>query len=182
MSLHEVTKGTNFEKIVESMALGESHGVMMYYSLARLAKEQGYEDVATCLLESANQEAIHAGFYATLNGKYPKDFWGMLRGLMSAETNGETTIMKLADKFRAAGMIEAANEMEVFAKQEGHHGKVLKQILEKYHPELLKESDKKIYVCGCCGYEYVGNLDEEAEDFVCPLCGKPKRVFRPKEK
>ncbi len=182
MSLHGLTKGTNLEKIAETLALGEAHGVMMYYALARLAKEQGYNDVAADFIEAANQEAVHAGFYATLNGKYPKDFWAMVRGLMAAESSGDAKLMGLAEKFRAVGLAAAADEVEIFARQEGHHGELLKGILKKYHPELLDAGNQKIYVCACCGYEYVGNLDEEPEDYVCPLCGQPKRVFRPKEK
>ncbi|MBQ9452781.1 MAG: hypothetical protein IJU65_05755 [Desulfovibrio sp.] len=181
MSLHGLTKGTGLEKVAETLALGEAHGVMMYYTLARLAKEQGHDDVAAAFIEAANQEAVHSGFYATLNGKYPKEFWSMVRGLMAAETGGETKLKGLADKFRAAGLAEAADELEVFAGQEAHHGVLLKKILEKHHPELLHDAGKKIYVCACCGYEYVGDLDGEPEDFVCPLCGQPKKVFRVKE-
>ena len=85
MSLHGQTKGTPFEKLADMMAQGEANGTMMYYALARLAKEQGLDDVAKEFIEAANQEAVHAGFYAVLNGKYPKDFWGLVRGLMAAE-------------------------------------------------------------------------------------------------
>lgn len=180
MSLHGVTKGTSLEKTVETLAMGEAHGVMMYYALARLAREQGYEDVAAMLVEAADQEAVHAGFYATLNGKYPKDFWAMVRGLQAAEASGEATLTGLAEKFRAAGLGEAADEVELFARQEGHHGELLKGILEKHHPELL-EASGDVHVCAVCGYEYVGNLDREPGDFVCPLCGQPKRVFRLRE-
>lgn len=180
MSLHGQTKGTPFEKLADMMAQGEANGTMMYYALARLAKEQGLDDVAKEFIEAANQEAVHAGFYAVLNGKYPKDFWGLVRGIMAAEISGERTVKGMADKFRAAGLAEAADEMEIFAKQEGHHGVLLKGILEKHRPELLKDSGEKVYVCGCCGYEYIGELDGEPEDYVCPVCGQPKKVFRPK--
>lgn len=178
MSLYENTKGTQFEQISAMLAQGEANGTMMYYALARLAKEQGLDDVADTFIEAANQEAVHAGFYATLIGKYPQDFWMMVRGLMAAETSGEVTIKGMADKFRAAGLGEAADEMEIFAKQEGHHGVILKQILEKYKPELLNVEGKAIYVCGCCGYEYIGDLDNEPESYVCPVCGQPKKVFK----
>ena len=180
-SLHGMTKGTPFEKLVGMLAQAEANGTMMYYALARLAKEQGMDDVASDFVEAANQEAVHAGFYATLTGKYPQDFWGLVRGLMAAETSGEGTIKDLADKFRVAGLSEAADEMEIFAKQEGHHGEILKKILEKHHPELLDNTGKKIYVCGCCGYEYIGELDKEPDDYVCPVCGQPKKVFKLKE-
>lgn len=180
MSLHGVTKGTQFEQIAGMMAQGEANGTMMYYALARLAKEQGLDDVSAAFIEAANQEAVHAGFYATLNAKYPQNFWSLVRGLMAAEIHGDTAVKTLADKFRAAGLAEAADEMEVFAKQEGHHGEVLKGILEKYAPEQLQDSGKKVYICGCCGYEYIGDLDGEPEDYVCPVCGMAKKVFKAK--
>ena len=178
MSLHGKTKGTQFEQLAAMMAQAEANGTMMYYALARLAKEQGLEDVSKTFVEAANQEAVHAGFYATLNGNVPQDFWTLVRGVMAAEYRGETTVKTMADKFRAAGLAEAADEMEIFAKQEGHHGEMLEGLLKKYKPEALDVEGKKIYVCGCCGFEYIGDLDAEPEDYVCPVCGQPKKVFK----
>ncbi len=180
MSLHGQTTGTPLAPIAAMMAQAEANGTMMYYALARLAKEQGLDDAAATFIQAANQEAVHAGFYAVVNGNIPKDFWGLVRGAMAAEFQGETTIRGMADKFRAAGLSEAADEMEIFAKQEGHHGEMLKKLLEKEKPELLDTAGKTIYVCGVCGFEYVGDLDGEPEDYICPVCGQPKKVFRRK--
>lgn len=77
MSLNGITKGTEFESMMKSLMQGEANGVMMYYALAQLAREQGLEDVAEGFIAAANEEAVHAGFYAVLNGKYPSDFWGL---------------------------------------------------------------------------------------------------------
>ena len=69
--IYGLTKGTDFEKLCDGAAKAEAAGVMTYYALARMAKEQGYpEEVSETFIEMANQEAVHAGFYATLNGKY----------------------------------------------------------------------------------------------------------------
>lgn len=74
--IYGITKGTEFEKLCEGAAKAEAAGVMMYYALARMAKEQGYpEEVSEKFIEMANQEAVHAGFYATLSGKYDADIW-----------------------------------------------------------------------------------------------------------
>ena len=181
MSLHGIVKGTPLEKMAEMMALGEAKGTMMYYALARLAKEQGLEDVSKEFIQAANQEAVHAGFYATAKGMIPKDFWHLVRGFMGAEYAGEKSVKALADKFREAGFAEAADEIEIFAKQEGHHGVMLAKILEKHCPGLLEAAGKKIYVCACCGFEYVGDIEAEPEDYVCPLCGQPKKIFKIKE-
>ncbi len=182
MSLHGLTKGTPLEKSVAALAQAEANGVMMYYALARLAKEQGLDDVAETLINSANQEAVHAGFYATLNGKYPKDFWALLETVKKAEIAGEKQIKALADKVRAAGFTKAADEMEIFAKQEGHHGVVLEEIFKKYNPPKVDNTGKKVYVCPVCGYEYVGDIDSEPENWTCPLCGQPKSAFTEKSK
>ncbi|MBQ7652451.1 MAG: hypothetical protein IJS15_15945 [Victivallales bacterium] len=176
-SLHGIAKGTAMEKTAEMMALGEAKGTMMYYALARLAREQGMDDAAEVFIEAANQEANHAGFYAVLNGMYPKDFWGLVNGLQKAEAAGEAALRKQAARMREAGMGDAADEMELFAAQEGHHGEILQKLLDKYGKNI-DTTGKKVYVCGCCGYEYVGDIDAEPEGYVCPVCGMPKKVFR----
>ena len=44
MSIYGQTKGTELEKMVKTIMQAEANGTMMYYALARLAKEQGYDD------------------------------------------------------------------------------------------------------------------------------------------
>lgn len=131
--IYGLTKGTNFEKLCEGAAKAEVAGVMKYYALARMAKEQGYpEEVSEKFIEMANQEAVHAGFYATLIGKYNTDIWQLAEASAAGEEMGEEQVNQFAQAFRAAGFIEAADEMEIFAKQEGHHGATLRTMIEKY--------------------------------------------------
>ena len=153
-------------------------GLKWLAEIVKLAQEQGLNDVAEKLIESANQEAVHAGFYAVLNGKYPKDFWALLETVKKAEIAGEAQVKAMADKVRAAGFAEAADEMEIFARQEGHHGVVIDEIFKKYNPPKIDAAGKKVYVCPICGYEYVGDIDSEPEDWTCPLCGQPKSAFK----
>ena len=175
-SLHGLTKGTELESAIKAVASAEANGVMMYYALARLAKEQGLDDAAETFIEAANQEAVHAGFYAVLNGKYPKDFWGLVKAVKNAEVKGEAQVKALADKVRAAGLSQAADEMEIFAKQEGHHGVILDELLKKYAPKTSEAPAQKKWVCSVCGYEHVGDAPPE----VCPICGQPASVFKEK--
>ena len=175
-SLHGLTKGTELEATMAAMAQGEANGVMMYYALARLAKEQGLNDAAATFSEAANQEAVHAGFYAVMNGRVPKDFWQFVAGVAKAETKGEASVKALADKVREAGLTAAADEMEIFAKQEGHHGVILGELLGKYAPKSSATPAQKTFVCSVCGYEHVGDAPPE----VCPVCGQPASVFKEK--
>jgi len=176
-SLHGLTKGTPLENQTLMLAQGEAKGAMMYYALANLAREQGMDDAAAKFVEAANQEANHAGFYAMLSGMYPREFWPLVRGLAKAEAAGEGSLKKLAERFRAAGLDAAVPELEVFAAQEAHHGVMMRELIDKYH-QNIDTAGKRVYVCGVCGYEYVGDLDAEPEDFVCPVCGQSKKVFR----
>lgn len=181
-SLHGLTKGTELEPLIKNVMQAEANGTMMYYALARLAKEQGLDEVAEKFIESANQEAVHAGFYATLNGKYPQDFWKLVETVKNAEYSGEAQVLAMAQKVRKAGLNEAADEMEIFAKQEWHHGEILEEILKKYKPaeKVENSAPKKIFVCPVCGYEYEGDISAEPDDWTCPLCGQPKKVFTEK--
>ena len=131
--IYGLTKGTDFEKLCDGAAKAEAAGVMTYYALARMAKEQGYpEEVSETFIEMANQEAVHAGFYATLNGKYNADIWQIAENFAAGEEKGEEQVNQFAQAFRAAGLDEAATEMEVFAQQERHHGETLTALINKY--------------------------------------------------
>ena len=179
-SLNGLAKGTSLENLVGMLALCEARGTMMYQTLARLALEQGLPDVAERFTEAASQEARHAGFFAELKGTYPQDFWGLVRGLQKAEAAGENALKQLAERFRAEGLGAAAAELEVFAAQEAHHGVMLQELLDQYG-QNAENAGQKVYVCAVCGFEYTGDLDAEADDYVCPVCGMAKKAFRLKE-
>lgn len=185
MNYYGKTKGTLMEKQIAQLSQGEAIGGAMYYALAKVAKERfGLDDVAKEFIELGNQETNHGAFYAMLNGRYPvdeKSFWDMVRGLSKAEFKGENNINQLADKLAKLGVDDnAIAQVREFAIQEKHHGEVTKAILDKYAPKAAKEDDsnKPVYVCSVCGFEYAGNLDEESDDYKCPICGCAKGVFK----
>lgn len=184
MSIFGQTKGTELEKQIAQLAAGEAIGGAMYYALAKIAKNQfGLDDVAKEFIELGNQETNHGAFYASLNGRYPfeeKTFWEMIKGLSKAEYKGEDSINKLADKLEKLDISkEAIEQVREFAAQEKHHGEVTKAIIDKYAPkELTDDLNKPVYVCAVCGFEYVGDLDKEPDDYKCPICAMPKTAFK----
>ncbi len=184
MSIFGQTKGTSLEKTIAQLAQGEAIGGAMYYALAKVAKEKfGLDEVAKEFIELGNQETNHGAFYAMLNGRYPYDektFWEMVKGLSKAEFKGEGNVNQLADKLAEIGADEEVlNQVKEFALQEKHHGEVTKSIIEKYAPKNDTENlNKPVYVCAVCGFEYTGDLNNEPEDYKCPICGMPKTVFK----
>ena len=130
MSINGLTKGTELEKSISAAAQAEANGVMTYYALARLAEEQGLNEVSNKFIEIANQEAVHAGFYAVLNGKYPSDFWDFVANFQKAEENAENALLPLADKLREMGHSDAAESVEKYAAQEKNHGVILSEMIK----------------------------------------------------
>ncbi|MBQ7198341.1 MAG: rubrerythrin [Selenomonadaceae bacterium] len=178
MSFYGLTKGTELDFAMDCAARAEANGGVRYYLLARLADEQGLDkEISKTLIELANQEINHAGFYATVNGKFPNDIWSSLESIMHAEYEAEKNIKNMSDKVRAAGFNEIADQMDIFMKQEVHHGEVLEELIKKFKPKDVETVHQKVYVCPLCGYEHIGDLNEEPDDWVCPLCGQPKSVF-----
>ncbi len=41
-----------------------------------------------------------------------------------------------------------------------------------------KTENKEAYKCSICGYIYNGNIENEPNDFTCPVCKQPKSVFK----
>ena len=183
MSIFGQTKGTEIEKQIAQLATGEAIGGAMYYALAKVAKEHfGLDDVAKEFIKLGNQETNHGAFYASLNGRYPYDektFWQMVRGLSKAEYKGEKSINDLADKLESMGLTEASAQVREFALQERHHGEVTRAIIDKYAPKENEDNtNKPVYECSVCGFEYTGDLENESDDYKCPICGCAKGVFK----
>lgn len=61
---------------------------------------------------------------------------------------------------------------------------VVKGKAPKNAPTYQKEEEtsgvtkeKVSYVCKICGYVYEGDINEETQDYKCPICGKSKEYF-----
>jgi len=52
------------------------------------------------------------------------------------------------------------------------------QATEVLSENVIKDESEK-YVCSVCGYEYNGDIpfEELPDDYICPICKKPKSVF-----
>ncbi len=141
MSFYGLTKGTACEKTVDEAMKAEAAGTMAYYAMARIAEERGLSDVAKRFIAAANQEAVHAGFYAVLNGRVPQDFEKMLPALKQAEYDGDAQVRAIGEALKNAGLDSAATAeavecINVFAGQEKGHGDLIQQILNEHFPEL----------------------------------------------
>ena len=104
-----------------------------------------------------------------------------MRRLQQGEIAGGERVAAVADRMRSEGFTEVADEMQVFARQEVQHSKMLCDLLKRYKPHDFAgktvHNSGTVYRCIVCGYEYIGDISIEADDYVCPLCGQRKALF-----
>ena len=56
---------------------------------------------------------------------------------------------------------------------------IKKGLTPKNAPTFIEQETKtEGYKCSVCGYIYKGNIEDEPDDFICPICKQPKSVFK----
>ena len=60
-----------------------------------------------------------------------------------------------------------------------YYHKVKKGTSPKTAPTYIEEKpvNELAFRCTICGYIYKGNINDESDDYICPVCKKPKSFF-----
>ena len=171
-------EGTKTEKNLEAAFAGESQARNKYTYFASVAKKEGYEQISSLFLKTAENEKEHAKmWFKELNGigdtaenlcaaaageNY--EWTDMYEGFAkTAEAEG---FDKLAQKFRMVGEIEKTHEERYRALL---HNVETAQVFEK--------SEVKVWECRNCGHIVIGTKAPE----VCPVCDHPQSYFELRE-
>ena len=170
--------GTQTEKNLLAAIAGESQARNKYTYFASTAKKEGYEQIASLFLKTADNEKEHAKmWFKELQGI------GNTKENLAAAADGENYewtnmyeefaktaeaegFSELAAKFRAVGAIEKAHEERYRA---------LLQNVET--AQVFEKSTVKVWECRNCGHIVVGTKAPE----VCPVCAHPQSYFEIKE-
>ena len=166
--------GTKTEKNLETAFSGESQARNKYTYFASVAKKEGYEQIASLFLKTADNEKEHAKlWFKELNGignttenlvaaaageNY--EWTDMYAGF--AKTAEEEGFHDLAVKFRLVAAIEKSHEERYRA--------LLKNVKTA---EVFAKSEVKVWECRNCGHIVVGKKAPE----VCPTCNHPQSYF-----
>ena len=151
---------------------GESQANRKYNIFAEKAEEEGQPRIARLFRAAADAEAVHArnhlramqgigttaGNLAKAIGGESYEFTEMYpQFIKQAEEEGQS---------EAAGSFRMANKVEQI-----HHG-LYKAALEGLEKGASKEL-KSFYVCQYCGNTVEGEIPDR-----CPVCGRPRKMFR----
>ncbi len=175
--------------------IGESLARNRYTFYAKVAKKEGYEQIADNFLITAEQEAQHAKWLLTLinvlKDKTDENFdiveveaeastvYGTtienLKAAIAGENYEYTTMYpEYADIAEKEGFPEIANRLRAIARAEQHHEERYKRFLEMIEQGKVFKREKKVYwVCRKCGYVHYG----EEPPASCPSCSHPRSYF-----
>ena len=167
-------EGTGTEKNLEAAFAGESQARNKYTYFASVAKKEGYEQISSLFLKTAENEKEHAKmWFKELNGigdtaenlcaaaageNY--EWTDMYDGF--AKTAEEEGFHDLAAKFRLVAAIEKSHEERYRA--------LLKNVKTA---EVFAKSEVKVWECRNCGHIVIGKKAPE----VCPTCNHPQSYF-----
>ena len=166
--------GTQTEKNLEAAFAGESQARNKYTYFASVAKKEGFEQIASIFLKTADNEKEHAKmWFKELNGI------GSTAENLAAAADGENYewtdmyegFAKTADE---EGFPELAAKFRMVAAIEKHHEERYRALLKNIEmAEVFAKSGVKVWECRNCGHIMVGTAAPE----VCPVCAHPQAYF-----
>ena len=186
------------EKTMENLAkafIGESQARNRYTLYSKIAKKEGYEQLAEIFLKTADNEREHAKWsMRMINGlkekgevpeaiiveaDAPTTLGTTVENLIAsiAGENEEHTRMypNFADTADKEGLPDIAKRLRAIGQVEKHHEERFTKILETIEDVKVFKKDNEVeWVCRVCGYVHTGMEPPEK----CPSCDHPTKHFQ----
>lgn len=187
------------QKTLQNLAaafVGESQARNRYTMYAKLAKKEGYEQIAAIFALTADQEKEHAKWLFNLLQDLKKDSAENIILETEVPTTLSTTIENLkaaidgenyehitmypefADIADEEGLPEIAKRLRAIANAETNHEERFQQALVELESGTVFEKEEEVeWVCRECGYTHKGKTPPE----MCPSCNHPKAYYEVKK-
>ena len=166
--------GTQTEKNLMAAFAGESEARNKYTYFASKAKKEGFEQISSLFLKTADNEKEHAKmWFKELEGIGDT---AQNLGTAAAGENYEWTDMYagFAKTAEEEGFPELAAKFRMVAEIEKKHEERYRALLKNVEAqEVFKKSEVKVWECRNCGHIVVGTAAPE----VCPVCNHPQAYF-----
>lgn len=183
-------KGTRTEQNLLKAFAGESQAKNRYEFFAKVAKNEGYEQIADIFMKTGAQEQQHAKrFFKFLEGgdveitaMYPAGKIGTTAENLKAAAMGENEewtalYPEFAEIAREEGFTQVAVAFKMIAKVEAEHEARFLALLKNVEEEKVFVKEETVrWECRNCGYTHEGPKAPEA----CPACLHPKAYFEVK--
>lgn len=187
-------------KILEMLAqgfIGESQARNRYTLYAKVARDEGFEQISSIFLETADQEKVHAKIFFNLFQEVKKKLGEntddvMLDGVAFPNKIGSThqnlneaaagehhessvLYVDFANLAEKEGYPVVAARIRAIIKAETHHEERYKKLADIVDKKTaFSRKEKTIWVCRECGFMWEGTAPPEK----CPACEHPKAFFQ----
>lgn len=186
------------KKTIENLTkafIGESQARNRYTFYSKIAKKEGFEQIAEIFLITADQEKEHASWLFKLINELKKGDKNLdeikveaiaptilsntaenLKAAIAGE-NYENTIMypEFAETAKKEGLPEIAERLRAIAKAEEHHEERYKKLLREVETGTVFKKEKEVWwICRECGYQHLGKEPPEK----CPSCDHQRSFYQ----
>ncbi len=183
------------ENLVKAF-IGESQARNRYTFYAKVAKKEGFEQIAGIFLITAENEKEHASnLFKLINELKKKSNERLdeikveavaptvlsstaenLKAAIAGENHEHTKMYpEFADVAESEGFPEIAKRLRAIAKAEEHHEERYKKLLKEVEAGTFFKKEKEVWwVCRECGYIHFGKEPPEK----CPSCDHPRSYFQ----
>ena len=167
--------GTKTERNLQEAFAGESMARNKYTYFASVAKANGYEQIASLFLKTADNEREHAELWCRALGGISQDTAVNLLHAAEGE-NYEWTDMyaTFAREAREEGFAEIAAKFEMVGAIEKLHEERYRKLLKNIEDSVVFSREGEcVWQCSNCGHIVIGKKAPE----LCPVCNHPKSYF-----
>ena len=195
-ALKEVENVKNtIENLVKAF-IGESQARNRYTFYAKIAKKEGFEQIAEIFRITAENEKEHASNLFKLINELKEKSGEKLDEIL-VEAAAPTVLGSTAENLKAAiagehyeytemypefadiaekeGFPEVAKRLRAIAKAEQHHEERYKKLLAQVEAGTVFKKEQEVWwVCRECGYVHYGKEPPEE----CPSCSHPRSYFQ----
>ena len=166
--------GTKTEKNLMEAFSGESQARNKYTYFASKAKKEGFEQISSLFLKTADNEKEHAKMWF----KELEGIGNTAENLAAAAEGENYEWTDMYDGFaktaEAEGFPELAEKFRMVAAIEKAHEERYRALLHNVEAqEVFAKSEVKVWECRNCGHIVVGEKAPE----VCPVCAHPQAYF-----
>jgi len=183
------------ENLVKAF-IGESQARNRYTFYAKIAKNEGFEQIAEIFLITAENEKEHASNLFKLINELKKksnekldeikvetvaptvlgSTMENLKAAIAGENHEYTKMYpEFADAAEKEGFPEIAARLRAIAKAEKHHEERYKKLLKEVEAGTIFKKEKDVWwVCRECGYVHFGKEPPEE----CPSCDHARSYFQ----
>ena len=170
-------KGSKTEQNLRDAFAGESQARNKYTYFASKAKKDGYEQIASLFLETADNEKEHAKIWFKLLGGIGTTAENLLAAAEGENYEWTDMYARFAKEAREEGFVDIAQLFEGVGAIEKEHEERYRKLLSNVQGGLVFSKDgDMIWQCRNCGHIVVGKQAPE----VCPVCAHPQAYFQVK--